>query len=119
MAVCSQRPRRRKGFGTESGMNKNVNVEIAKSSMDKAASPWLWLLLCKRYKHILMRSLLLLKTALRFQGQGWMPEGICTVLLEQQTPQRITLSWKPCNYKRHTGKLRESVGIMSAGTKKK
>lgn len=61
---------------------------------------------------------MLLQTAPRSQGQGWMPGGICTVLLEQKPPQRIALSWKICNFRWQIGKLRESVRIISLRTRK-
>lgn len=90
-----------------------------KSNVDKAESSWVRVLLRKRYKSVLMRSLWLLETAPSSQGRGWAPAGICTALLEQPTPQRITSSRKTRNFARRIGKLRESVGITSLGTIKR
>lgn len=87
--------------------------------MDKAESTWVWVWLWKSYTSVLTRSLLLLQTAPRSQGRGWIPGGICTVLLEQKTPQTIALSWKICNFKWQIGKLRESVRIISLRTRKR
>lgn len=115
-----QRASGRSGAGTELGTNKaDVYGEIIKSSVDKAESTWVWVWLWKSYTSILVRSLLLLQTAPRSQGQAWIPGGICTVLLEQKTPQTIALSWKICNFKWQIGKLRESVRIISLRTRKR
>lgn len=90
-----------------------------KSNVDKAESSWVRVLLWKRYKSVLMRSLSLLETAPSSQGRGWAPGGICAALLEQPTPQRIASSRKIRDFARRIGKLRESVGITSLGTIKR